>query len=96
MNDAYPWLEATFEVINLRGLHARAAVKVAQTLTPFDCDVEITSGNSCYVNALSVMGMMILAAGKGTQVKARARGVEAKAALDELATLFKDRFGEEA
>lgn len=73
------------------GLHAQASAKVVQTLSQFSCNVRFTLG-SREVNAKSIMGVMLLAAGPGREITACAEGSDAEQALDALDALFKRRF----
>lgn len=80
-------------VVNRLGLHARAAAKVVQCLGAYPARVTFAFRGR-EVNAKSIMGLMLLAAPQGSVVRATADGDDAAAALDALATLFADRFGE--
>jgi phosphocarrier protein len=81
------------EIRNKLGLHARASAKLTQTASRFASDVWM-SRNGRRVNAKSIMGVMMLAAGKGSLIEIEATGEDADAALTELAKLVNDRFGE--
>ena len=81
------------EIVNKLGLHARASAKLTQLAAKFQSDVQI-SRNGRKVNAKSIMGVMMLAAGKGSTVKLEAEGADAEAALAALTKLIADRFGE--
>jgi phosphocarrier protein len=83
--------EAT--IVNKLGLHARASAKLTQVASGFKCDVWL-SRNGRRVNAKSIMGVMMLAAGKGASITLEADGEDAEAALDAVALLIADRFGE--
>ena len=80
-------------IINKLGLHARASAKLTQTASAYACDVWLER-NGRRVNAKSIMGVMMLAAGKGSTITLTAEGTDAEAALDGLATLVAERFGE--
>ena len=82
------------EIINKKGLHARASAKFVQTVERFDADVRVTRGNET-VGGTSIMGLMMLAAGPGTSVVVSAVGPEAQAAIDAIAALVADKFNEE-
>ena len=82
------------EIKNIKGLHARAAAAFVKTLEPFDAQVEVERIGQC-VNGCSIMGLMMLAASKGTTIKVSASGNQAKEALDALETLINNKFGEE-
>ena len=86
-----PSLEA--EIVNKLGLHARAAAKLTHVASGFQSEIWL-SRSGRRVNAKSIMGVMMLAAGKGSQVHIDAQGADADAALAALATLIADRFGE--
>ncbi len=81
------------EVINERGLHARVAARIAATAEGFDADVRIGCKGQD-VSALSIMGLLMLAASTGTRLELVASGVEAKAAVESLAALFAAGFEE--
>ncbi|HSI43182.1 MAG TPA: HPr family phosphocarrier protein [Methylotenera sp.] len=81
------------EIINKLGLHARASTKLTQTASQFASDVWIER-NGRRVNAKSIMGVMMLAAGKGSMIKIEANGNDETAALDALTALIDDYFGE--
>ena len=81
------------EIINKLGLHARASTKLTQTASQFSSEVWIErSGRR--VNAKSIMGVMMLAAGKGSIVTLEADGKDEQQAIEALVTLINDRFGE--
>lgn len=81
------------EIINKLGLHARASTKLTQTASKFASDVWIER-NGRRVNAKSIMGVMMLAAGKGSMVKIEANGEDETAAIAALTALIDDYFGE--
>jgi phosphocarrier protein len=81
------------EIQNKLGLHARAAAKLTQTAAKFAADVWL-SRNGRRVNAKSVMGVMMLAAGRGSRIAIETQGADADAALDAIAALVDDKFGE--
>jgi len=86
-----PNIEA--EIINRLGLHARAAAKLTHIASGFQSEIWL-SRSGRRVNAKSIMGVMMLAAGKGSTVKIDADGPDAEAALAALTQLIADRFGE--
>jgi phosphocarrier protein len=86
-----PQLEV--EIMNKLGLHARASAKLTQTASQFASEVWL-SRNGRRVNAKSIMGVMMLAAGKGSRIAIEAVGEDADAALAALAGLINDKFGE--
>ncbi|MDP4909434.1 MAG: HPr family phosphocarrier protein [Burkholderiaceae bacterium] len=80
-------------VSNKLGLHARAAAKLTQLAGQFSSEIFISKG-ARRVNAKSIMGVMMLAAGIHTSVKLEASGSDADRALDAIQKLFDDKFGE--
>jgi phosphocarrier protein HPr len=84
---------AELVIVNKLGLHARASAKLTQVATGFKSDVWLTR-NGRRVNAKSIMGVMMLAAGKGASVTVEAEGEDADAALAALRALIADCFGE--
>ena len=81
------------EVVNKLGLHARASAKLTQLASGFQCDIWL-SRSGRRVNAKSIMGVMMLAAGQGTTVKLEAEGADAEQAIAALTQLIADKFGE--
>jgi phosphocarrier protein len=81
------------EIINKLGLHARASAKLTQLASSFDCEI-VLERNGRRVNAKSIMGVMMLAAGKGTTITIETEGSDAEAAMAGLVALIEDRFGE--
>lgn len=81
------------EIVNKLGLHARASAKLTQTASRFASEVWL-SRNGRRVNAKSIMGVMMLAAGKGSRVAIETAGDDADAAMEALVALINDRFGE--
>jgi phosphocarrier protein len=81
-------------IINRLGLHARAAAKFVTLASGFESDIRIVRADR-EINGKSIMGVMMLAAGKGTQLEIVANGADAEMAVDRLAELVKNRFGEE-
>ncbi len=84
----------TVRISNRRGLHARAAAKFVQVAGGFDAEVEVHR-NELTVSGISIMGLMMLAAGSGSELELAARGAEAGAVLEALAALVSDRFDED-
>jgi phosphocarrier protein HPr len=82
------------QIINKRGLHARASAKFVQMVERFNAEVWVTRGSET-VGGTSIMGLMMLAAGPGTSVVVSAIGPEAQAAVDAIAALVADKFNEE-
>jgi phosphocarrier protein HPr len=87
-------IKSEVEIINKKGLHARASARFVQTAERFDATVTVTRGNES-VGGTSIMGLMMLAAGLGTIISIEATGPEAKAAVDALIALVAGGFGEE-
>ncbi|MCV0394681.1 MAG: HPr family phosphocarrier protein [Rhizobiaceae bacterium] len=88
-------LSRALEIINQRGLHARASARFVQTVSSFRADIQVEKGGVT-VGGGSIMGLMMLAAGPGCSIRVTASGPDAKAALDALESLVASRFGEEA
>jgi phosphocarrier protein HPr len=86
-------IEKELEIINKLGLHARASAKLTQTAGKFQSEVWL-SYNKRRVNAKSIMGVMMLAAGKGSMVMLETNGADEQAAIEALTALIGDRFGE--
>jgi phosphocarrier protein len=80
-------------IINKLGLHARASTKLTQTASQFKSDIWIER-NGRRVNAKSIMGVMMLAASKGSSVSLEATGEDEAVAMEALITLINNRFGE--
>jgi phosphocarrier protein len=81
------------EIVNKLGLHARASAKLTQLAAKYQCDVSMVR-NGRRVNAKSIMGVMMLAAGKGATVTLETEGPDEQEAIDALAALIADYFGE--
>ena len=81
-------------VINRRGLHARASAKFVKMAAQFDAEVTVTRDGQT-VDAQSIMGLMMLAAGQGSCIEIAAEGTDAEAAVNALAALVADRFNED-
>jgi phosphocarrier protein HPr len=79
---------------NKRGLHARAAAKFVTLAERFGASVDVVRDGEC-VSARSIMGLMMLGAGRGAKIELRAEGWDAKEALDALAALVESGFNEE-
>jgi phosphocarrier protein HPr len=88
-----PMISAELPIINKLGLHARASAKLTQTASRFRCEIWL-SRSGRRVNAKSIMGVMMLAAGKGSTVVVEADGEDAEQAVSALQALVADRFGE--
>jgi phosphocarrier protein HPr len=85
--------ESTITISNKLGLHARASAKLTKLAGSFPCDVWISKGER-KVNAKSIMGVMMLAAGIGSQVVLQTQGEQEDAAMAALLALINDKFGE--
>lgn len=88
-------LERTVEIINKLGLHARASAKLVTLANKFTADVRLKKDGR-EVSAKSILNIIMLAAGIGSQVTLIAEGEDAEQAIEELAALVADKFGEEA
>jgi phosphocarrier protein HPr len=82
-----------FQIVNKKGLHARATAKFVQCASNFDADITVTRCGET-VGATSIMGILTLGAGIGSTITVVARGREAKEALKALEMLVADKFGE--
>jgi phosphocarrier protein len=82
------------EIVNKKGLHARASAKFVQIAERYKSAITVTRGNET-VGGTSIMGLMMLAAGPGTLVTVKASGPDAIDAMDALCTLMASGFGEE-
>jgi phosphocarrier protein len=87
-------LSRTVEIINERGLHARASAKFVKVASGFDAEVTVSREGQT-VDARSIMGLMMLAAGIGSTIDIAAEGPEAEAALEALGALIANRFDED-
>jgi phosphocarrier protein len=83
------------EIINRLGLHARAAARFVSTANGFESDIHLRRGPRT-VNGKSIMGVMMLAAGRGTRLQLITEGPDAEEAADALCQLVENRFGEES
>jgi phosphocarrier protein len=81
-------------IINKKGLHARASARFVQTVEQFDAEVRVSRCGEA-VGGDSIMGLMMLSAGPGTSITVTAKGAQATEVLDALAALVASRFGEE-
>ena len=86
-------LRREVEIVNKLGLHARASAKLTQLAAKFDSDVQVMrSGRK--VNAKSIMGVMMLAAGKGSRITIEIAGPDEAQAMEAICALINDCFGE--
>lgn len=81
------------EIINKLGLHARASAKLTQLASKYQCEVWMTR-NKQRINAKSIMGVMMLAAGKGSKVEIETEGVDEAECMEALKALINNKFGE--
>jgi len=86
-------IKSTLDISNKLGLHARASAKLTKLAGTFKCEV-FMSRNNRRVNAKSIMGVMMLAAGLGSKVELETEGVDEQAAQDAITALVNDKFGE--
>jgi phosphocarrier protein HPr len=86
-------IQTTIKVSNKLGLHARASAKLTKLAGSFPCEVWLSRGER-RINAKSIMGVMMLAAGIGSEVVLETSGEQEQAATDALVALFNDKFGE--
>lgn len=87
-------LSRSVEIVNERGLHARASAKFVKLASGFDAEVTV-SRDGTSVDARSIMGLMMLAAGIGSTIEIRAEGADAQQAVEALCELVANRFDEE-
>lgn len=86
--------EATVQILNELGMHARAATKFVKLASRFPCDVTLEKDGK-QANGKSIMSVLMLVASKGTSVTIRATGAQAQEAVEALSELIADRFGED-
>jgi phosphocarrier protein len=87
-------LVRVMEIVNQKGLHARASAKFVQTVEKYNAEVRVARGGE-RVGGTSIMGLMMLGAGPGTAITVEAFGPQAAEVLDALEALIASRFGEE-
>jgi phosphocarrier protein len=87
-------IRRVLEIVNKKGLHARASAKFVQTVEKFDAEVTVTRGSET-VGGTSIMGLMMLSAATGTEITVEARGKQAGEVMDALVALVNGGFGEE-
>ena len=87
-------MERTVNIVNRLGLHARAAAKLVTLASKFEADVRVRK-ETREVSGKSIMGVMMLAAAKGSSITLIAEGEDEQQALEELSQLIAERFGEE-
>ena len=86
-------IKTSINISNKLGLHARASAKLTKLAGAFPCEVWIAKGER-RVNAKSIMGVMMLAAGIGTSIEVETQGEREQEAMDALLALINDKFGE--
>ena len=87
-------LRTEAEILNKRGLHARASAKFVETVARFSCEVSVTKDGTT-VSGRSIMGLMMLGASQGALIELTAKGVEADAAMAALLALIGAKFHED-
>ena len=87
-------LSREITIINKLGIHARPAAMIVKLANQFKSDIFIEKDNE-RINGKSIMGIMMLAAGKGSKIKVYAKGIDAELVLEQFEKLFKSKFGEE-
>jgi len=93
-DDYGPAVKREVEIVNKKGLHARASAKFVQTAEQFDAAIIVTRGHET-VGGTSIMGLMMLAAAPGTTIVIQATGKQAEKAVETLVALVANKFGEE-
>ena len=86
-------IKRSLKIINEKGLHARASAKLVEVVEGFDARAEV-SRDGLSASGDSIMGLLMLAAGKGTTIEVQTSGPDAAPLADALEALVKDRFGE--
>ena len=86
--------ELDVQIVNRLGLHARAAARLVHAANRYKSRITVSRGDS-RVDGKSILGLLTLAAAKGTRLRLAAQGDDEREALDELARLIRERFGEE-
>lgn len=81
------------EIVNIKGLHARASAKLVETVEQFDASAEV-SKDGMSASGDSIMGLLMLAASKGTYIEVETSGPEAEKLADAVEALVADKFGE--
>jgi phosphocarrier protein len=88
-------IELVLDIVNAKGLHARASAKFVETVERFQSDVRV-SRDGLVVGGTSIMGLLMLAAGKGSQITVEVEGPDETEAAAAVATLVSGRFGEDS
>ncbi|GHC64472.1 HPr family phosphocarrier protein [Neogemmobacter tilapiae] len=87
-------IEKTLKIVNEKGLHARASAKFVECVEKFDARAEVTK-DGMSVSGDSIMGLLMLAASRGTTIDVRTSGADAAGLAEALETLVANRFGED-
>lgn len=87
-------MNRVLKIVNEKGLHARASAKLVELVEGFDADVEV-SKDGLSAGGDSIMGLLMLAASRGSEIEIETRGNQAEALADAIQALVADRFGEE-
>ena len=87
-------IQKELEILNKLGLHARAAAKFVKCASPFECEIQVGK-DAITVNGKSIIGVLLLAAPKGSRILVIADGPDEHNAVDALTDLVNNRFGEE-
>jgi len=87
--------QITLKIVNEKGLHARASAKLVEVVEGFDARAEVSKGGSS-ASGDSIMGLLMLAASKGTTIEVETSGADADALAEALKALVAGRFGEDA
>jgi phosphocarrier protein HPr len=85
--------ERVLKIVNEKGLHARASAKFVELVEQFDAEAEVEK-DGMSVSGDSIMGLLMLAASRGTEIVVRTEGAQAEALMEALAELIESRFGE--
>jgi phosphocarrier protein HPr len=91
--ESYQNMKTTITISNKLGLHARASAKLTKIAGSFPCEVWLSKGER-RINAKSIMGVMLLAAGLGSSIEIETAGEQEAAAMDAVIALINDKFGE--
>jgi phosphocarrier protein HPr len=86
-------IKSTITIINKLGLHLRASSKLSQTATQYPCEVWLSRGTK-RINAKSVLGVTMLAAGPGTEIEIECKGDQEQEAMSAIRQLIDNKFGE--
>lgn len=93
MADSAAGVSRPVEIVNRRGLHARASARLAKEAGMFQAVIKVCRHDTC-VTATSIMGLMMLGAAKGDTISISAEGADQDAALEQIISLVSSRFGE--